>query len=208
MSLNFDFKTTTIQPLDFSLWKNKIIDFLNQFLKTCPESHKKNYITENWETSESSLLKNIYIDRRYEEGCLFVVILNEQIVAFSAAHHFKNNVAILASRSCVLPGYEKYHLISTFLLPLQQQQFQKTHQYGVITFNTDPYSMRVMNSFAKRDRWTASKVNRIVGKQYFSFRFLTKATYAIYNCQQYIAYCCFSQISSETNDHAVLQQLN
>lgn len=207
MTSNFDFKTIVILPADFSSWKNLIINFLNHFLKSCPESHKKNYVTVNWQTSESSLLKNIYIDRRYDDGCLFVVSLNDQIIAFSAAHNFKNNIAILGSRSCVLPGYEKYHLISTFLLPLQQQHFQKTHQFGIITFNTDPFSMRVMVSFAKRDRWTASKVSRIVGKQYFRFRFLTNKTCLIYNCQQYIAYCCFSQILSEVNDSAVLEQL-
>ena len=186
-----------IFPEDYEKWFDRFHSFLLEFLKHCPENHKKNYVVNDWEKSESSFLKNTFIDHRYDSGAISVVLKDDALVALSACHDFKDGLAYLGSRSCALPDFERYHLISSILIPKQQSFLKDRFQFGFVTFNTDSYSKRLMAAFAVRDKWTRNKASRMGGLEYFNFKFIDDKTFTIHGCQQYVAYCSFSQITSE-----------
>lgn len=147
--LKQEIKIITILPNQYQNWLGKFTEFLNTFLQTCPESHKKNYLTTDWQSSSSSFLKCVYINQRYDKGIITVAMLDEKIVGLSACYSYAGKLYYMGSRSCVLPGHESLHLISSYLLPTQQDFLKQTADCGFISFNTDPFSVRLMESFKK-----------------------------------------------------------
>ncbi len=186
-------KNVNILPSEFMKWSELIYYFLQEYTKTCPESHRKNYQTENWREEESSFLKCTFHKHRYDSGCITLTLDNEKITALSACYKFNNSIAYLSSRACVSPGYEKFHLISSFHIPLQQEYFKKSLPFGIISFNADAYSQRVMNSLKNRKKWSEQKAMRLSGKEYFPFSFLSDRTYMIHGTPQYVAHCQFQE---------------
>lgn len=181
-----------VTPKDYLAWSEPIYYFLTKYTETCPDSHKKNYQTVDWRNHESNFLKCTYHKRRYDSGCITLTLDNEHIVALSACYQFNNKIAYISSRACVLPGYEKFHLISSVHIPLQQEFFLHSHQFGITSFNTDEYSVRVMNSIMKRKKWSVQKALRLSGKSFIPFTFLEGKTFSIHDTMQYVAYCRFA----------------
>ncbi len=194
-----------IRPNEYDMWFDRFKAFLDEFLKTCPPTHLENYATQNWENVSASFLKCLYIDRRYDSGCVTVALDQQRIIGLSACYHFRNNTYYLGSRSCVISGYEKLHLISSLLIPLQQNSLPPTADFGLISFNENEYSRRVLNLFKTRERWTAAKAKRLYGLKYWPFHFISDRTFLINACQQYVAYCDFHSIGSE---HAFIRQIS
>lgn len=190
-------KTLLISPKDYEAWYRQFENFFNAFLVSCPETHQENYQTSDWQKSVSSVLRMIYVQKRYDSGVISVALDQGKIVAFSACYEFKNKLFYLGSRSCVLPGYEAFHISTTLLIPAQQEYLKSVADYGFISFNLDDYSQRLRNSFKRREKWTASKVKRHSGLEYRPFHFIEDRTFLVNGCQQHVAYCSFSSTTSD-----------
>lgn len=188
---------SAIYPQEYEKWFDRFYVFMEEFIKTCPPSHRRNYEVENWKSSNSSFLKNVYVDRRYDSGFINVAQCANKIIGISACHEYKSDVIYLGSRTSILPGYEADHLGSSLLIPMQQQAFKENYKFGIITFNRDQYSRRLMLSLAKRDKWTSSKVLRLTGLEYCPFTFITDRTFNIFNCEQYVAFCSLTLLASK-----------
>jgi len=197
MAANNLYKIKVLMPADYQTWFEKIKNFLEEYSKTCPQAQLKNYQTEDWEKSQSSLLKVMYLEKRFDKGIVTIAIDSQQnVIAFAGSYEINSDIVYLAARACVLPAYESDHIISTYLIPYQQKYFCNKYLYGCVSFNTDDYSRRVMEAFSKRDKWTAGKVLRHNGIQYYPFHFIKDQTFFLNNCQQLVAYCAFSAVQS------------
>ncbi len=178
----------TILPSDYLAWLNSFVIFFSKYSQNSKSEILSNYQVINFRHLPNSVLNCIYLQGRYNSGCITIASYQKQIIAFSACHVLKPQIAYLGSRSCTLKGYEKIHLISTCLLPIQQAFFSDKTKYMITSFNLNEYSQRLMNSFLKRDRWTASKVNRYIKADYFPARLVQKKSIQLFNCPQSIVY--------------------
>lgn len=185
---NKKFSVVTIVPKDFEAEYQRLKSFLFEFYDHCPDDLKDNYSIDHWEKNPQSLLNLIYKQKRFSSGYLNLVQDENKIIAMAGCHVYKGNLGLLGVRSCVLPGYEQSHLISTFLLPTQHRLMAQLTKFQIITFNDKPYSLRLMKAFLGRDRWTDRKIKRInsatSGSQ--NFKLIKDSTFMINNCKQYV----------------------